>query len=82
MLSPGDFVSVDCTLDLGRTRVTVAIDTVDWSVEGVRYPYLERCKERTVYHWTGAAFEPVARFAGSPAAESSATRSRLICRFG
>jgi predicted methyltransferase len=33
--------------------------------QGTAYPYLKICKERTVYHWTGAAFEPVSRYAGA-----------------
>lgn len=27
-----------------------------------RFPYLDACRERTVYYWSGIAFEPVARF--------------------
>ena len=30
-----------------------------------RYPYLEDCRERTIYYWDGHAFRPVARFGGS-----------------
>jgi hypothetical protein len=56
---------VDCSLDLGRsvTRVTIEPDT--WAWEGRRYPYPGACKDRTIYHWAGAAFEPVARYRGS-----------------
>jgi len=57
--------SAECSLDLGRSNVTVGIGTDAWTWVGHEYPYLEYCKERTVYHWTGQSFEPVARFAGS-----------------
>jgi predicted methyltransferase len=57
--------TVDCSLDLDRTTVTVQVDGDGWSVAGQRYPHLRRCRERTIYHWTGSAFEPVSRFTGS-----------------
>jgi len=31
----------------------------------VTYPYLERCKERTVYYWSDGAFAPVSRYTGA-----------------
>jgi predicted methyltransferase len=55
--------SVECSLDLGRSRATVFVHADDWEFDGERYPYLERCKERTIYFWEGAAFRPVARYA-------------------
>jgi predicted methyltransferase len=57
--------SVDCSLDLGRSMTTIEPGAHDWCWQRRRYPYLEACKARTVYHWTGNAFEPVARFSGS-----------------
>jgi predicted methyltransferase len=33
--------------------------------QGRGYPYLQGCKDRTIYHWTGVAFEPVAHFTTS-----------------
>jgi hypothetical protein len=56
---------VEVSLDLGRSRTTVETDPEGWTWHGRRYPYLESCKERTIYYWTGNAFEPVARYAGS-----------------
>lgn len=56
---------VSCSLDLGRSAATVEAGPDDWTWQARRYPYLEACKERTVYHWTGETFEPVARFTGS-----------------
>ena len=57
--------SVECSLDLGRHRTTVAVDDRGWTWRGTRYPYLDACRERTIYHWTGAAFEPVSRYTRS-----------------
>lgn len=55
-------VSVPCSLDLGRTSDAVLVDPDAWTWRGVRYPWPTRCRERTVYHWNGESFEPVARF--------------------
>lgn len=43
----------------------VQVDTNGWSWQGQRYPYLGRCKERTIYHWTGESFEPISRYSTS-----------------
>jgi uncharacterized protein len=53
---------VECSLDLGRNQVVVGVGADGWQHGGRTYPYLERCKERTVYYWNGARFEPAARF--------------------
>ena len=57
--------TVECSLDLERTRVLVQADADAWSVAGRRYPYLERCKDRTIYYWTGSEFAPASRFTTS-----------------
>ncbi len=57
--------TVDCSLDLERTTVTVQVDADGWTVAGQRFAHLERCKDRTIYHWTGNEFEPVSRFTTS-----------------
>ena len=57
--------TVECSLDLERTRVIVRVDAHAWTVDGRRFPYLERCKDRTIYYWTGSEFEPAARFTDS-----------------
>jgi predicted methyltransferase len=54
-----------CSLDLDRSQTQVEIGPDEWRWQGRGYPNLERCKERTVYYWTGAGFEPVARFGTS-----------------
>jgi predicted methyltransferase len=57
--------TVECSLDLGRSRTTVEVDAAGWTWQGRHYPYLQSCKDRTIYYWTGDAFQPVARYAGS-----------------
>jgi predicted methyltransferase len=56
---------VECSLDLGRTRAVVEVDAPGWRADGRGFGWIEPCRERTVYHFTGAAFEPVARYAGA-----------------
>jgi uncharacterized protein len=57
--------AVECSLDLERSTTTVEVGEGGWSWQRERYPWLESCKGRTIYHWTGAAFEPAARFTTS-----------------
>jgi predicted methyltransferase len=53
---------VACSLDLDRTSITVTLGVDHWAWQGVEYPYPARCRERTIYHWTGSGFAAVARF--------------------
>jgi predicted methyltransferase len=57
--------TASCSLDLDRSAVLVDIEATQWGWNGRRFPYLDVCKDRTVYYWTGAAFQPVARFSSS-----------------
>ena len=57
--------SVECSLDLDRSRTTVELGIAGWIWQGQRFPYLETCKDRTIYHWVGETFQPVARFTTS-----------------
>jgi predicted methyltransferase len=57
--------TAECSLDLDRTTVTVRVDAEGWSVGTRRFPFLPRCKDRTIYHWTGTEFEPAQRFTTS-----------------
>lgn len=54
-----------CSLDLQRTQTTVEIGPSAWTWNGSRYPYPQRWKERTVYYWSDAGFEPLARYTSS-----------------
>jgi len=57
--------TVVCSLDLDRSRTTVELGAAEWIWQGQRFPYLETCKDRTIYHWIDGAFQPVARFTTS-----------------
>jgi predicted methyltransferase len=43
----------------------VEVRPASWAWGGRDFPFPDVCKERTVYHYAGAGFQPVARFAGS-----------------
>ncbi|MDD3765297.1 MAG: MnmC family methyltransferase [Nevskiales bacterium] len=55
---------LECSMDLGRSSVTVEIGADTWGLGGQRYPYPEKCKDRTLYHWDAEAgrFAPVSRY--------------------
>lgn len=57
--------AIECSFDLDRSRETALLSDAGWEWRGTRYPYLERCKDRTVYFWDGAAFASVSRYATS-----------------
>jgi uncharacterized protein len=57
--------TAQCSLDLERSTSTVAVDGTGWTWAEQRFPYLDSCKDQTVYHWVGGSFEPVARFSSS-----------------
>ena len=54
-----------CSLDLDRSRTEVTLSEEAWSWEGARYPWPAAVKDRTIYYWTGSAFEPVSRYSSS-----------------
>jgi uncharacterized protein len=60
----GDAV-VECSLDLDRSVTAVAPGADAWSWQGRSFPYLDSCKERTIYYWTGADFASAQRFTTS-----------------
>jgi predicted methyltransferase len=57
--------SLECSLDLGHSSTSVEVDAEGWAWQGRRFPYLESCKDRTIYFWSGEAFQPAARFTAS-----------------
>jgi predicted methyltransferase len=57
--------SAECSLDLERSRTTVGLAADGWEWRGARYPWMDECRERTIYHWNGARFEPVSRYTTS-----------------
>jgi predicted methyltransferase len=52
-------------LDLGRTQVQVDVDESGWSWQGKRYPFLDNCKDRTIYYWDGTTFQTISRYTTS-----------------
>jgi predicted methyltransferase len=57
--------SVQCSLDLDRSMVSVEVARDHWTCNGKPYPFLETCKDRTIYYWAGESFQPVARYTNS-----------------
>jgi predicted methyltransferase len=57
--------AVECSLDLDRSRTTVELGAEGWAWQGRHYPFLDNCKDRTIYYWSGNDFQPVQRYAGS-----------------
>ena len=56
---------VACSLDLGRSEVTVSVGCHSWQWNDQALPVLESCKARTIYYWSGVGFLPVSRFTTS-----------------
>jgi predicted methyltransferase len=57
--------AVECSLDLGLSKTSVALDAEGWNWQQQRFPYLSVCKDRTIYYWDGASFEPISRYTHS-----------------
>jgi uncharacterized protein len=53
---------IACSFDLGRSTETVEIGDTQWRWRGTSFPYIDKCKDHTIYYWTDASFQPVARF--------------------
>jgi len=53
---------VDCSLDLGRSQTRVEVNADGWNWQGRSFPYVERCKDRTIYYWDGESFRVAARY--------------------
>jgi hypothetical protein len=59
--------TLECSLDLQISTSTIEIGPIDWAWNGLRFPYPERFKDRTVYYWsdTDGSFQPAAQFSSS-----------------
>ncbi len=57
--------TLECSLNLGRSTTVVEVGAAAWTSAGRAFPYLDVCRERTIYHFAGTGFQPVARFTGS-----------------
>lgn len=53
---------VECSLDLGISREGVAVGDAGWRWRDRSFPYLENCRDRTVYYWIDGMFRPVSRY--------------------
>jgi predicted methyltransferase len=57
---------VRCSLDLMRSTSTVEIRQDNWTFNGGTWPWPSTpIRERTIYYWSGAGFEPVQRYSGA-----------------
>jgi hypothetical protein len=54
--------TLESSLDLERTRTTVDIGAAQWRWQGVAFPYLDSCRERSIYYWDGESFCPASRY--------------------
>jgi uncharacterized protein len=57
--------TVECSLDLGRSTTSVSVFADHWIWREQCYPYLEACKDRTIYYWDGQAFQTASRYTAS-----------------
>jgi len=57
--------TVECSLNLDRSTEAVEIDATGWTWQGQRLPFLDTCKDRTIYFWDGSGFAPVSRYTTS-----------------
>jgi hypothetical protein len=54
-----------CSLDLGRSIATVELVADGFSINGRHHALPEPIRDRTIHHWDGTCFRPVARFSGA-----------------
>ena len=57
--------ALECSLDLDRSITSVQVSQEGWTWAGARFPWLDRCKDRTIYYWDGSAFQIAARYTTS-----------------
>jgi predicted methyltransferase len=57
--------AVECSLDLDRSTTEVRLKSDGWSYAGGQFPWLDSCKDRTVYYWDGNIFQVAARYTTS-----------------
>jgi uncharacterized protein len=57
--------TIECSLDLDRSVTQVEIAQAQWMWQGRAFPYLDRCKDRTIYFWEDGAFQRAERFTTS-----------------
>jgi uncharacterized protein len=55
----------ECSLDLGLTTDKIELTAQGFTWKDSRYAWPAALKDRTIYHWDGSQFAPVAIYAGS-----------------
>lgn len=60
-----DVPSIECSFDLQRSTSTAEVNASGWRWNGREFPFIDACKDRTIYYWDGASFQPIARFGTS-----------------
>jgi uncharacterized protein len=61
----GHWTTLSVSVDLGRSVCDVTLNAQTWSVADRPFPYPMTLKDRTIYYWDGAAFQPASRFGRS-----------------
>lgn len=61
-LRRGGSSPLECSLDLKRSETQIELLAESWQWNGRSFPYLETCKDRTIYYWDGSAFQPASRY--------------------
>jgi predicted methyltransferase len=54
--------AIECSFDLGRSSTVAEVDASRWTWNGLHFPFLAVCKDRTIYYWDSESFQPAARF--------------------
>src|SRR3569833_2760345 len=54
--------AVECSLVLDWSSTLVGLAPQGWIYAGSEFPWLESCKERSIYYWNGSAFQVAARY--------------------
>lgn len=57
--------TIDLSLDLDCSTTTVEVSMDGWSYHGQRYPFIDNCKDRTIYYWHEQQFRAVSRYSNS-----------------
>lgn len=53
---------LECSLDLDRSSTSVEVAPHGWRHAGREFPWLESCKDRSIYYWDGSSFQVAARY--------------------
>jgi predicted methyltransferase len=57
--------ALECSLDLDRSSTLVGLAPQGWSYADCEFPWLEGCKDRSIYYWNGSAFQVAARYSAA-----------------